>query len=105
MVYRQPDMGRSEYLKSLNKLIGGGDDPPEYEAGPYEIFARKHRGSFPVYLDRDPRPFWSKGWRGCPMNCGMRSEDLVNLVPFKERYPDGTIKAGFRCTHTWKPAC
>lgn len=89
-------MNRAEYVRALSSIINR-EPAPEFQAGAYELFARRHRGSFPVYLDRDPRPFWSKGWRGCSFNCGTRATDGVELKPFRE-VKDGVIRSGWRCS-------
>lgn len=62
----------------------------------YEDFARAHTGTFPVNLIGDKRPFWSKGWQGCPNNCGKPVRGVVHLIE-RIKYSDGVIVRGWYC--------
>lgn len=62
----------------------------------YEVFARTHRRSFPVYLVGETEPFWSKGWQGCSSGCGHDVVDNVALRPFR-RVSEGEVTVGFTC--------
>ena len=90
-------MSRADYVHTLNTIISRDTPKVEFQAGAYELFARRHRGSFPVYLDRDPRVFWSKGWKGCSFGCGCRMTDPIELIAFRN-VKDGVVTSGWRCT-------
>lgn len=61
----------------------------------YELFARAHKGAFAVQLTKGPA-FWSKGWQGCPNNCGKPVRGVVHLIE-RIKYSDGVVTRGWYC--------
>lgn len=46
---------------------------------------------------RHERPFWSKGWKGCHLNCGHRVDDWDMEMVERITVQDGVITMGRYC--------
>ncbi len=68
----------------------------EYERRAREVYEHSNgKRGLRVNLYRG-RPFYSKGWTGCPW-CWGDAHEGVNLYYFKEVRANGVVVSGWRC--------